>query len=356
MTRKDTEIQMSWQHYDTLGVAKGASKEEIKRAYKKLAVQNHPDKGGDPEKFKEISNAYQILSDDDKRDRYDQLGDDGFNNMAGGGGDPFNGMDAHHIFEQMFGGGMGGMPFHFDFGFGGGGPRGPIKKKTHLHPIRISLGDAYNGVHKTIKVSVQRNCTKCREMCHNCQGRGQVTDMRRMGFITQMMQRACDRCQGTGSTSKGCNDCEGQGTYREEKKLELHIPSGVQSGHKLVFEGLGEQAMNENEIAGDLVFEIHVSPHEHFQRNGDDLLYNTTISFADSVVGKTISIPHFSGTVEVATHEFGILQPNKPYIIPGKGMPNGNLVLTFHIKYPVQKLSTEHRGKMKDLLTEMGLM
>lgn len=344
---------MSWKHYETLGIPKGSSKEDIKKAYKKLAVQNHPDKGGDPEKFKEISNAYQVLSDDDKRDRYDQLGDDGFNEMSGGN-DGFHGMDPRHIFEQMFGGGMGGMPFHFDFGFGGA-PHGPIKKKNHLHPIRITLADAYHGIHKTIRVSVQRNCKKCREMCHNCQGRGQVTDMRRMGFITQMMQRPCDRCQGSGSTSKGCNDCERQGTYREEKKLELHIPNGVHSGHKILFEGLGEQSLNDDEIAGDLVFEIHVVPHEHFQRSGDDLMYNTTMSFAESIVGKTITIPHFGGNVDIATHELGIIQPNKPYVIPGKGMPNGNLVITFHIKYPINKLSAEHRTKMKDLLSEISI-
>jgi len=227
---------MSYKLYEVLGIGKDASKEDIKRAYKTQAIKHHPDKNGDPEKFKEISNAYQILSDDEKRAQYDRFGDAGLDQMNGGSGG-FETVDPRHIFEQFFGGGMGGghAGFHFDIFqdmFGGGGPQrnSRIKRNDHMHTIRINLAEAYHGAQKNIRISLQKTCFKCKDTCNACQGKGMITDMRRMGFITQMMQRPCDVCRGAGMIIKGkegCNECGGKGNYQTEEKVDIQIPRGV---------------------------------------------------------------------------------------------------------------------------------
>lgn len=338
---------MSFKFYDILGVSKDASSDDIKKAYRKAAIQNHPDKGGDPEKFKEISNAYQILSDDEKRRRYDQLGDDGFNATGaehGGGG--FGGMSPQDLFEQFFrGAGGGGFPFHFDFGE----PQGPVRKKDHLHTISISMSDAYHGVQKTMRVGLRKTCMSCRSMCYTCQGQGSITDMRRMGFITQMVSRVCDKCSGSGNITKGCPSCNHQGHTMDEKKIDVKIPAGVQTGHRFVMHGLGEQADKDNEVSGNLILEIFVQPDPNFQRQGQDLIYTVKLTLAESIIGKMVTIPHFGGDITINLEEYGIIQPQKSYILAGKGMPpNGNLVLVFNIDYYNKKvLTSEERNTLK---------
>jgi DnaJ family protein A protein 2 len=350
---------MTHKFYDVLGIPKGSSKEDIKKAYKKMAIQMHPDKGGDPEKFKEVANAYQVLSDDDKRARYDQFGDEGFAENDGGG-HGFHGVDPHAIFEQFFGGG-GGFPFG---GMGGFGfdvhphHAGPPRKQDHVHPFRITLEDAYKGVQKTLKVSLNKICSKCKEQCYACQGKGHVMDMRRMGFLTQMMQRACGTCNGAGFIAKGksgCKECNGGGSFKEEHKIDLNLPAGVHHGHHCVFKGLGEQALSPGEVSGDLVFEVHVQNDPNFQRQGNDLIFTVPISLSETIVGKEVNVPHFSGAFSLNTSEFGVVQPNKPYVVKGKGMPGGNLVILFHINYPSVKLTKEDRDKIKALLESVGL-
>lgn len=353
---------MTHRLYEVLGVPQDAGKDDIKKAYKKMAVQYHPDKGGDPEKFKEIANAYDVLSDDNKRQMYDQLGDDRFNETGGGaaagGGGPFGGVDPHSIFEQIFGG-AGGFGFnvnmHDPFGGGGGGI---VKKRNHLHELCITLDDAYRGVHKNIKVSLTKICGKCKEQCYACQGRGHVMDMRRMGFLTQMMQRPCDICSTTGFIAKGksgCKECGGAGTVKDDHKIDVNLPSGVATGHHIVFKGLGEQAVGDNEVSGDLVFEVRVVHHNVFEREGADLHMTVPISFADSVVGKEVNVPHFGGEFVMNTREFGVINPMKTYTVRGKGMPGGNLVVHFNVNYPAKKLSDEEKECIVKAFGEIGI-
>lgn len=340
---------MTHKYYDLLGVSPSASKDDIKKAYKKLAIQMHPDKGGDPEKFKEISNAYSILSDDDKKHKYDQLGDEGFEAAASGGMPDVN---PHDIFEQLFAN-MGGFPF-------GGGvnmrqPRGPQRKSNHVHELTISLDDAYKGINKSLKVSLNKICGKCKTTCPACQGKGNIMDMRRMGFLTQMIQRPCDVCKASGyvsSTRPGCSDCNGTGNIRQEHKIEIKIPPGADNGHSVVFNGLGEQAITSDEQSGDLIFQIRVQNHPKFKRQGNDLVYIETITLADSICGKQITIPHFAGDISVECSDFGVIEPNKPYVIKGKGMPNGNLLIIFNIDYP-QKLSKGDRERLRDVFNNL---
>lgn len=345
---------MGHKFYDILGIPKNASKDDIKKAYKKMAVQHHPDKGGDPEQFKEISNAYQILSDDDKKNRYDQLGDEGFENIPDG---MSGGIDPRSVFEQFFGG----HPF-----FGGD----PFMRAHHenvrrrarnvQHVIQISNQEAYFGLNKTLRISIQKKCFKCSINCHNCQGKGTVNTIQRMGPFTTMVTQPCHICNGTGKINKNnpdCPDCKGKGDYIEERIIELKIPMGVEMGHPIVFQGMGEQAQTENDIPGDLIFEIFVQPDSNFERNGLDLIYKTTLSFQESILGKNINIPHYSGVLSVNSSQFGIIQPNKDYIIHDKGMKTnqrtGHLIIRFSIQYPSQPLSEDAKNKLRPILDEL---
>jgi len=347
---------MGHKFYDILGISKDASKEEIKKAYKKMAIQHHPDKGGDPDKFKEVARAYEVLSDDDKKRKYDQLGDEGFEQMSDMG--MSGGMDPNSIFEQFFGGGgfnpfFGGDPFMRQQR-----PEQMRRKARNVqHVIQISNQDAYFGTQKVLKISIQKRCFKCLKTCENCQGRGQINSMQRMGPFTTMVTQPCHICQGTGKVSgnnASCSSCKGKGDYTEEKIIELKIPMGVEMGHNIVFNGLGEQPQLENDIAGDLVFEVFVQPDPNFERSGLDLIYKSSLTFQESILGKKIKIPHYDETFEIDLGEYGIIQPNKSYILQNKGMKTihkkGNLILKFNITYPSSVLSQDLKNKLEPLL------
>lgn len=357
---------MTYKLYEALGLQKGASASEIKSAYRKLAVVHHPDKGGDADKFKDISAAYNILGDDEKRQEYDQIGDEGLANNGGGGGG--GGFNPHDIFSQMFGNmNMGGGGFG---GFGGfhhhhhhhqqQQPRN-IKRSDRIHEMHMSLKDSYFGMRKNLKIGIERKCFECLQKCHSCQGRGIINGMVRDGPFTQIIQRQCDRCNGTGnmtSGNKSCSNCAGTGCKMEEKNLQLDIPRGVDSAsggnNTYVAQGLGEQAQTREETSGDLHLRFIVDADPVFRRQGPQLhMDKIPISFVDSVVGKVIDIAHFDGVFQVNTREtFGILQPLKEYTIANKGMPRdtsgkrfGNLIVTFDIQYP-EKLLNENEAKI----------
>jgi DnaJ family protein A protein 2 len=326
---------MTHKFYEALGVSRGASKDEIKRAFKKKAMQCHPDKGGDPEAFKQVGEAYEVLSDDETRARYDQLGDEGFSAPPGGPGmDPFSAFGGANIFEQMFGGafdpfGAAGMPR-------GGGPQ---KCSDHLHTVKISLADAFTGINKSVRVNITKQCTKCREMCHTCQGRGTITDMRRMGFMTQVSTRPCDKCQGSGQTvapKPGCAECKGAGANTKEHKLEINFPPGVANKHRVIFKGMGEQPTRPDDVPGNLIFEVAIMPDAHFQREGNDLIYKAEITLLESLVGKYMVIPHFGGDISINTMDtWGFIKEGQTYSIPKKGIvPAGSLNLQFTVRYP----------------------
>jgi DnaJ-class molecular chaperone len=345
---------MSFRLYDALGLPRGASKDEIKKAYRKLAVQHHPDKGGDTEKFKEISNAYSILSDDHKKAQYDQYGD----SMMEGG----ENIDPRNIFEQFFGGG-----FHFDM-FDAMHPhhtRGamPSKCGNHVHRMNITLAEAYHGVCKTIKISLQKSCFTCKDTCNACQGRGMITDMRRMGPFTQMSTRPCDVCSGSGQVTRGrdgCSTCNGNGTYKVEERKEIVIPRGIHNGHQLVIKGMGEQPKKEGDIPGDLVFQILISEDPHFFRNGNDLIFRTKLTFKEAMLGKEVRVPHYADTFVVDTSSLGVIQADKPYIFEKKGMPcnpqgteYGKLHMVFNVDVPTAPWTSEQRALLTECLNKI---
>lgn len=326
----------SYKLYDVLGIDKGANKDAIKKAYKKLAMQHHPDKGGDPDKFKDISNAYETLSDDARRNEYDQHGDEGPpQGIGGGGGFP------EDLFAQMFG------------GHHGAASRNNRRSDAH-HNIVITLHDVYHGLNKSLKVSLQNICDKCKQTCFTCQGRGNITDMRRMGFMTQVMTRACHACSGTGTMcgNSGCSSCSGSGRVIVEKTIDLNIPPGVEHGSQFVFKGMGEQPIQEGDVAGNLVISIIVNNDKSFERRGKDLVFRSKLTFLESVIGKTLIVPHFGGNLEIKTGDFGIIEPRQEYLVPGKGLPGGGLLLSFEIVYPVKKFTEEEKKQLAAIFAQ----
>lgn len=320
--------------YDRLGLPMDASGDDVKRAFRRLAVKHHPDKGGDAEEFKQIAHAYEVLSDPKKRGLYDQLGDAAYENGQAGGDAGFHDMDPSHLFQQFFGHGF--TPADVNQ------MRAARRCSDQMHPMKISLDEAYNGASRSIKVTLRRSCADCMVACNVCQGRGQVTDMRRMGFFVQTMTRACMVCAGVGkmvAPQRGCSTCSGQGSRAMEQRAEVIIPPGVQTGHQVRLEGMGEQPVADDDTAGDLVIHIVVQEHAAFVRNGDDLRYSHDLTFVESVLGKCVSVPHFSGNLDVDTSAFGIVQPNASYTVNGKGMPRagggfGDLHIAFRVAYP----------------------
>jgi len=339
--------------YDVLGIGKDASSKDIKRAFHKMSLEHHPDKGGDPEKFKEIANAYDILSDDTKRAQYDQLGDEHF--REGGGGPQMGGIDPRDLFAQFFGGGG------FPFGFGGGDPEEmhrPTKCPNHRHVWQIGLADAYFGIEKILKVTTNRPCRQCLDTCYACQGRGTITQMMRMGMFTQMTTQPCNECQGRGKKTKvktGCSECQGKGQVSKDHRVELKAPRGVQTGHVLHFPRLGEQSLDKEEYSGDLLVEIMVQPHPVFRREGNDLHIQLPILFTETVTGRTYTIPHFEEEIVFSSATCGIVEPGKNYSLQGKGMPGGHLIIQFKVEYPKIKLTDEHREKIKTVFQSVGL-
>jgi len=303
--------------YAALGIDKNATQEEIKKTYRKLAIKTHPDKGGDPEQFKKIQGAYDILSDPQKRQNFDQFG-----NPEGPQQQGFPGGFPGDIFSQMFGGGN---PFQRP-------PQnqGPKRRNDAQHELSISLEDAYKGIHRHLRVGLHKPCMKCRQSCQQCNGRGVM----HIQMGPMVMQQTCPACGGQGASRSGCKDCENKGHKVEQLNLEVVIPAGIEDGGQVICRSLGEQPLNPNEEPGDLVFIIRVQSHPEFMRQGDDLLWSTKISFVDSVNGKKIVIPHFAGDIEINTADWGVLDPREDYIIPGKGFRNGRLRVQFNIVYP----------------------
>ena len=298
--------------YEVLGISKDAQDSDVKKAYYKLAKLHHPDKGGDPEKFKKAQEAYEILSDPEKRQNFDRFGTAEAGNPNGFPPNP------NDIFAQMFGGAF-------------GGPRGPVRRADHHHELKITLEDAYRGLGRTFKVTLTKPCFACRKPCPHCNGRGNVHVQ--MGPMT--FNQPCPSCGGQGGVSTGCHECNFKTKKHEPLNLELKIQSGVEDGATLVAGGMGEQPQKPGEDPGDLIFHIKIQDHPELMRQGKDLVWSTQISFEDSVNGKVIQIPHFDGSIEINTSDWGVLDPREDYIVPNKGfVPGGKLRVSFNVVYP----------------------
>ncbi|CAK1362793.1 unnamed protein product [Cercospora beticola] len=299
--------------YDVLGVSPDADESKLKTAYRKGALKHHPDKNahdpGAAEKFKEISHAYEVLSDPQKRQIYDQYGEEGLEQGGGGAG----GMAAEDLFAQFFGGGGGGFGGMF-----GGGMRdqGPKKARTIHHVHKVSLEDIYRG--KVSKLALQKSviCAKCDgrggkegavKTCAGCNGQGMKTMMRQMGPMIQRFQTVCPDCNGEGEQIREkdkCKQCNGKKTVIERKVLHVHVDRGVQSGTKIDFRGEGDQMPGVQ--PGDVQFEIEQKPHARFQRKGDDLFYHAEIDLLTALAGGAIYIEHLDDrwlTVEILPGE-----------------------------------------------------
>ncbi|WPH02499.1 Hypothetical protein R9X50_00536400 [Acrodontium crateriforme] len=339
---KDTKF------YDILGVSPDATDAQLKSAYRKGALKHHPDKNQHSaeaaDKFKEISAAYEVLSDPQKRQIYDQYGEEGLEGGGGMGG----GMAAEDLFAQFFGGGGGGFGGMF-----GGGARetGPKKARTIHHVHKVSLEDIYRG--KVSKLALQKSviCSKCEgrggkegavKTCAGCNGAGMKTMMRQMGPMIQRFQTVCPDCNGEGESIRDkdrCKQCNGKKTVIERKVLHVHVDKGVQSGTKIDFRGEGDQMPGVQ--PGDVSFEIEQKPHARFQRKGDDLFYHAEIDLLTALAGGAIYVEHLDDrwlTVEIMPGE--VISPGEVKVIRGQGMPSyrhhdfGNLYIQFDVKFP----------------------
>ena len=317
---------MSTDPYEALGVSKGASDEEIKKAYRKLAIKHHPDKGGNPEDFKKIQGAYDILSDSEKKENFDRFGTPEGNPNGFPGG--FPGGFPPDIFAQMFGGG-GGNPFGFPQG-----PRGPVRRSNFDHELRVSFEESFRGTTRNMRITLEKTCFTCKKKCPQCHGRGQI--QHQMGPM--VINQPCGTCRGEGGVAQGpCNQCQG-GRKKEVLNLELKIPAGVEEGNVMTGHGLGEQPRNPGEEPGDVIFHIKVNQHPEFMRQGLDLIFQTKINFEDSVRGVKLLVPHFDGPIHIDTADWGVLDPREDYIIPFKGFKGqGRLRVQFNVVYPHSK-------------------
>jgi molecular chaperone DnaJ len=349
--------------YDVLGVNKNASPEALKSAYRKLAVKHHPDKNpGDKsseDKFKEASEAYNILSDQKKKQNYDNFGHAAF---EGGGGarqsGGFGGADFSDIFEDFFG----------DFGGGGNskGRRNASNRGSDLrYDLSITLEEAYEGKKQEIKFSTTEKCTTCKgngskpgsspDRCTTCGGNGKVRS--NQGFFT--VQQTCPQCAGSGEEiTNPCNDCNGQGNKQASKKISVTIPKGVDDGTRIRLAGKGEAGTKGGE-SGDLYLFVNVHSHDLFKRSDENLFFEFPISIADAALGTTIEIPIIDGGKAKIKIPDGT-QNGKQFRLKGKGMPymrgsgNGDLYVQINTEVPISlnKAQKELLEKFREIENE----
>ncbi|CAI4711228.1 CFA_G0046110.mRNA.1.CDS.1 [Saccharomyces cerevisiae] len=340
--------------YDILGVSVTATDVEIKKAYRKCALKYHPDKNPSEEaaeKFKEASAAYEILSDSEKRDIYDQFGEDGLSGAGGAGGFPGGGFGfGDDIFSQFFGAG------------GAQRPRGPQRGKDIKHEISASLEELYKGRTAKLALNKQILCKECEgrggkkgavKKCTSCNGQGIKFVTRQMGPMIQRFQTECDVCHGTGDIidpKDRCKSCNGKKVENERKILEVHVEPGMKDGQRIVFKGEADQAPDV--IPGDVVFIVSERPHKSFKRDGDDLVYEAEIDLLTAIAGGEFALEHVSGDwLKVGIVPGEVIAPGMRKVIEGKGMPipkyggYGNLIIKFTIKFPENHFTSEENLK-----------
>ncbi len=365
-------------YYEVLGVEKTASEAEIKKAYRKLAIQYHPDKNpGDKEaeeKFKEAAEAYSVLSDKDKRARYDQFGHAGMGGAAGGGFSDFGDFDLNDIFSSVFGHGFSG--FGGFGGFGGGGGRASQRKfrGSDLRvKVKMSLKDVSTGVEKKFKLKKYVMCEHCHgtgaegdgatETCPTCHGTGSVTRTQQSIFGMMQTQSVCPQCNGEGKIIKNkCKHCSGEGIVYGEEVVEVKIPAGVAEGMQLTVNGKGN-AGKRNGVPGDLLVVIEEEAHPDLIRDENDLIYNLLLSVPTAALGGAVEIPTIDGKVKVKI-EPGT-QPGKVLRLRGKGLPSvnsygysngtGDLLVNVSVYIP-ETLSKEEKQAMEKMQNSDNFM
>jgi molecular chaperone DnaJ len=350
-------------YYEVLGVDKNASDAEIKSAFRKLAKKYHPDnkETGDEAKFKEIGEAYAVLSDPQKKQQYDQFGHEAFTQGAGQGGfGGFGGFDASDIdlssiFDDLFGGGM----------FGSSSRRGarssrPMKGRDSLVKVNLTFEEAVFGCKKTISVDLDSECDECHGKggfdevtCQTCNGTGVIRDEQRSLFGIIQTQKVCPNCRGEGKTYKNiCKECRGEGHVSVNKTLTINVPEGIDTGHRLRLSGKGGAGSNGGEN-GDIYLEFVVDDHDYFERNGDDIYLEVPITITDAILGCKKEIPTLSGNgyveIKPGTQNYSKLK------LKGKGIKNpntgkyGDMYVVVNVIIPTKLTRTQ-----KDLLTELS--
>lgn len=344
--------------YEVLGVKKGASEDELKKAYRKLAKENHPDlHPGDKEceaRFKEINEAYEVLSDPDKRAKYDQFGHAAFDPSQGfGGGGGFGGFEGFggfgDIFSDIFGGG---------FGFGGGGgrnPNAPRKGDNLRATVNIKFEEAAFGVKKDVFVSKIEQCHDCKgtgcaegttaEVCPDCKGTGTVMSTKRTPFGMVQSSEQCPKCKGRGKIIHSpCKTCRGIGSVRRQHKVSVSIPAGIDDGQTISLKGQGNAGLNGGP-AGDLLITVLVQPHVRFERDGASILLDQEISFAQAALGAEVEVPTLDGKVKLNIPEG--TQTGTTFRLKGKGVPflrnggRGDQFVTVNVAVPRSMTSTQ---------------
>lgn len=358
-------------YYEVLGIAKGASEDEIKSAYRKKAKKYHPDLNpGDKEaeeKFKEVNEAYEVLSNKEKRAKYDQFGfagvdpsygaGQGAGGFGGGfGGSGFGGVDLGDIFGDLFGGGFGG-------GFGGSSrsnPNAPRKGRDVRISVGISFMEAVHGCKKTVTVTRQDTCPECGgsgsakgtspETCPDCHGTGRVTIQQRTPFGVIQSQQPCSRCGGKGKIVKTpCNHCHGTGRVSTRKTLEVSIPAGIDDDQQLALRGQGDGGINGGPN-GDLIVIVTVRPDPMFQRDGYDVYVTVPITYSQAVMGADVVVPTIDGKVQYTVPEG--TQSGTTFRLRGKGIPyvggrgRGDQYVKVNVEIP-KKLTRSQREALK---------
>ena len=352
-------------YYEVLGISKGASDDEIKRAYRKMAKKYHPDVNKEPgaeEKFKEINEAYEVLSDPQKKATYDQFGHAGMEGAAGFGGGfsgfgggGFGGFD--DIFSSFFGG-----------GFGGGGRRasnGPRKGNDRFMQMTIDFMDAIFGVNKKITIEVDEPCDHCHgtgarsqsdiQTCPTCHGSGYVVTQQRTPLGVMQSQSVCPDCHGSGKKIlHTCDHCHGRGYEHKRVELDIKIPAGVQSGQQLRISGKGERGANGGPN-GDLFIEVLVRRHKTFVRDGNDIRISVPISALDAILGTKIDVPTVYGDVEL-TIPAGT-QYGQQFRLKGKGVKGARTTGDQYVEVTVEiptKISREEKELYEKIKAKKG--
>ena len=356
--------------YEVLGVKKGASEDELKKAYRKLAKENHPDlHPGDKEceaRFKEINEAYEVLSDPDKRAKYDQFGHAAFDPSQGfGGGGGFGGFEGFggfgDIFSDIFGGG---------FGFGGGGgrnPNAPRKGDNLRATVNIKFEEAAFGVKKDVFVSKIEQCPDCKgtgcaegttaEVCPDCKGTGTVMSTKRTPFGMVQSSEQCPKCKGRGKIIHSpCKTFRGMGSVRRQHKVSVSIPAGIDDGQTISLKGQGNAGLNGGP-AGDLLITVLVQPHARFERDGASILLDQEISFAQAALGAEVEVPTLDGKVKLNIPEG--TQSGTTFRLKGKGVPflrnggRGDQFVTVNVAVP-RGLTSTQKDALRQYAETMG--
>jgi molecular chaperone DnaJ len=343
-------------YYDVLGLGRGASGDEVKNAYRRLAKQFHPDVNKTPEaeeKFKEVSEAYAVLSDDDKRSAYDRYGHAGLqgNNMS-----DFSGMGFGDIFEEFFG-----------FGTrGGGARRGPRRGADLRYDLTIAFEEAASGIEKTIEITRSDTCPVCRgsgaepgtspSRCNTCRGSGEVRQRRDTFLGAMVTSTTCPTCRGAGEViDTPCHNCGGRTQVQVSRRLTVSIPAGIDTGMQIRLTGEGEPGVYGGPNGNLYVF-VQVLPHRFFRRQGDDIIVEMSINIAQATLGDSIQVPTIDGEEKLGVPAG--TQPGRVFRMKGRGFPRlqrtsrGDQLVVLHVTVPT-RLSDEQRRLIKELAKTM---